>query len=95
VVRRPNLLGAILIKARSLMDRGNDVTDKIESDRRDLVLLLSFADDPRAMREELRGRERIWLRRADKRLKVQDADLEQVIPADRLANARAAYELLT
>jgi hypothetical protein len=89
------LLGAILIKARSLMDRASNNADKIESDRGDLILLLSFADDPRAMREEISRSERRWLRRAARRLNIDDVGLDQTFSVDALANARAAYALLT
>ncbi len=42
-VRRPNLLGAILIKARVLVKKRDG---KYESDRQDLIRLLTYVDDP-------------------------------------------------
>lgn len=54
----PSLLGGILIKARAI-----DVADDPDKHRRDLALLLSAVDDPRALRDELRRTERLWLRR--------------------------------
>lgn len=53
----PNLVGAILIKARAV-----DVDDRPDDQRRDLALLLSLVDDPRPLREELSAEERSWLR---------------------------------
>ena len=55
---RPDLLGAILIKARAV-----DIDDTPENQRLDLALLLSFVDDPAALATELRPSERGWLRR--------------------------------
>lgn len=55
---RPNLLGAILVKARAVA-----VDDVPDAQRVDLALLLSFVDDPDALVAELRGQERQWLRR--------------------------------
>lgn len=55
---RPDLLGAILLKARAV-----DVDDVPESQRSDLALLLSLVADPDALVHELRGEERLWLAR--------------------------------
>lgn len=57
-IPRPNLLGAILLKARAVA-----VDDAPESQRTDLALLLSLVDDPNDLVSELRGEERSWLRR--------------------------------
>lgn len=95
IVRRPNLLGAVLIKARSVMDRDANNREKIESDRRDLILLLSFVKDPRAMADETRKTERKWLRNAGVRLRIDSPDLEQTLLSDDLQNARAAYAIMT
>lgn len=54
---RPNLLGAILIKARAI-----DVDDAKESQRQDLAFLLGLVEDPRVLAEDLRKRERGWLK---------------------------------
>jgi hypothetical protein len=54
---RPNLLGAILLKARAV-----DVDDVPENQRTDLAVLLSFVEDPESMRRQLRGREAAWIR---------------------------------
>lgn len=53
---RPNLLGAILLKARAV-----SVADDPAKHRSDLALLLSLVPDPRAMRAAFRGREPTWL----------------------------------
>jgi hypothetical protein len=54
---RPDLLGAILIKARAV-----NVDDAPDSQRGDLARLLSFVEDPDAMAAQLRGKERSWVR---------------------------------
>ena len=86
VLRRPTLLGAILIKARSLM-----VHRDPDAQREDLLLLLSLADDPRAMAAELRKSERGWLRKAEPRLKFEEPAL---IGAAARRRARLAFQLL-
>ncbi len=58
VLPRPNLLGAILLKARAI-----EVDDVPESQRSDLAVLLSLVQDPESRIADLRGRERSWLRR--------------------------------
>jgi len=55
---RPDLLGAILVKARAV-----EVDDLPDAQRRDVAFLLSLVPDPWAMREDLRGQERKWLAR--------------------------------
>lgn len=57
-VPMPDLLGAILVKARAV-----EVDDLPESQLADLALLLSLVTDPRVMAPELRRSERGWLRR--------------------------------
>ena len=59
-VPRPDLLGAILVKARAVA-----VDDAPESQREELCFLLSLVEDPLAMATELAGQERRWLRRRD------------------------------
>lgn len=85
-LRRPTLLSAILIKARSLM-----VHQDPEAQREDLLLLLSLAEDPRAMAQDLRKSERGWLRKAELRL---DFDRPATIGTDRVRQARLALRLL-
>jgi hypothetical protein len=91
-VRRPDLLGAILIKARAVaVKRG-----KLDSDRQDLIRLLSFVEDPRALaaKSGLRGTERKWLRSIEKPLDFGDPGLTRLFPLDVLLRARQAFALL-
>lgn len=89
-VRRPSLLGAILIKARVVAKR----RDKFESDRQDLIRLLSFVEDPRALGKELRKSEKQWLRDVEQLLDVDDRRLDDLFPAGEAAAAGQAYQLL-
>jgi hypothetical protein len=57
---RPDLLGAILIKARAIR-----VSDAPLEQRRDLAFLLTLVPDPRTLARELRASERKWLREHD------------------------------
>lgn len=85
-LRRPTVLGSILIKARSLM-----VHRDPESQREDLLRLLALVEDPRALAPELRKTERKWLRVAEQRLAFDDpASLDRAI----VRRARQAYRLL-
>jgi hypothetical protein len=86
-LRRPTLLGAILIKARSLM-----VHSDPETQREDLLQLLALIEDPRETAAGLRKTERRWLRAAEPRL-----SLEGLSPLDAGTTRRAelAYRLLT
>lgn len=85
-LRRPTLLGAILIKARSLM-----VHHEPDAQREDLLLLLSLVDDPRAMAKELKASERGWLRAVEQRLAF---DRPANVGVDRVRRARLAFRLL-
>jgi hypothetical protein len=85
-LRRPTLLGAILIKARSLM-----VHHDPESQREDLLMLLSLVQDPRAMAQELKASERTWLRAVRERLAF---DRPANVGSDRIRRARLALGLL-
>lgn len=68
VIPCPNLIAAILIKARAV----DVVDDRPDDQRRDLALLLSLVEDPRPFRDELSGEERGWLRRREE---LDDADV--------------------
>lgn len=85
-LRRPTLLGAMLIKARSLM-----VHHDPETQREDLLLLLSLVEDPREMAGELKASERRWLRATRERLAF---DRPANVGADRVRRARLAFRLL-
>lgn len=89
-VRRPTLLGALLIKARSILVHADP-----DAQRADLVLLLSLIEDPRATAEQLRGREPSWLRKCEAQLGLDDPVLMAPFPQARVQRARLAYRLLT
>ena len=91
-VRRPSLLGAILIKARAVATQ----RDKFESDRQDLIRLLSFVDDPRALAQDdrLRPTERKWLRAVEELLPFGSLELTSLFSATDLRRAEQAYRLL-
>jgi hypothetical protein len=86
-LRRPTLLGAVLIKARSLM-----VHSDPDSQRQDLLRLLAVIEDPRELAADLRKTERTWLRRAEKRL---DLSGPSQLDAEAMRRAELAYRLLT
>ncbi len=88
-LRRPTLLGAILLKARSLA-----VHSRPEDQRQDLILLLGLMTDPRSAAETLQDSERRWLRDVRPALNLEDRDLDATIDPTRLRIARAAYRLL-
>lgn len=85
-LRRPTLLGAILIKARSLM-----VHSDPETQREDLLRLLSLIEDPRQTAAELRRTERRWLQGAEQRLNLGGPSTLNVATVRRAA---LAYRLL-
>ena len=91
-VRRPNLLGAVLIKARAIAKRRKG---KFDSDRQDLIRLLSYLEDPRGLATDLAGNERRWLQAVEAPLNFDDPRLPRVIPVDALVRARHALLLLT
>lgn len=89
-IRRPNLLGAILLKARVVKKQ----RDKFESDRQDLIRLLGFVEDPRALAGEFRGKERRWLREVEELVAWRDGGLADLFTGEDLAAAEGAYRLL-
>lgn len=92
-VRRPTLLGAILIKARVVSKRRKD---KFDSDRQDLIRLLSYAEDPRrlARDEQLKSSEKKWLRNVEGDLNFEDPSLAALFLIAALERAQAAFRLL-
>jgi len=76
-VRRPNLLGAILIKARVVAEGRRE---KFDSDRQDLIKLLTYVEDARALARDgrLKPSEKKWLR------KVEGALIVGLYPSDSL-----------
>ncbi len=92
-LRRPNLLGAILIKACAVATKRRG---RFASDRQDLIRLLSLAEDPRALAAEgdLRRGERKWLLNIQKKLDFSGLGLTGLFPPEVLARAEQAYKLL-
>lgn len=62
-VMRPNLLGAILLKARAIR-----VSDAPDAQRRDLAFLCCMIEDPRSLAQRLTRKERGWLKRQNDNL---------------------------
>lgn len=93
-VRRPNLLGAILVKARAVSKRRKG---KFDSDRQDLIRLLSYVEDPRGLahNEQLKPSERKWLRSIEGDLNFENPAFAALFPAATLERAKAAFELLS
>ena len=92
-VRRPSLLGAILIKARVVAKRREE---KFASDREDLIRLLSYIEDPRGLAsdERLKSSEKRWLRDVEELLDLGDADVTALFPLAVLERAQQALRLL-
>jgi hypothetical protein len=85
-LNRPTLLGAVLIKARSLMVHADP-----ESQREDLLRLLALIEDPREMAAGVRKSERKWLRDAEQRL---DFNAPSLLDRDAQTRAELAFRLL-
>lgn len=85
-LRRPSLLGAILIKARSLQKHADP-----ESQREDLLRLLAMIEDPRETATDLRSSERGWLREAEGRL---DFEASSSLDGAMVDRAHQAYRIL-
>lgn len=85
-LRRPTLLGALLIKVRSLM-----VHSDPETQREDLLRLLALIEDPREMAGDLRKSEREWLRVAEQRMNLSGLSL---LDSETMRRAQLAYRLL-
>lgn len=91
-IRRPSLLGAILIKARIVAKK----RDKFASDRQDLIRLLSFVENPREMAKTdgLTKKEKKWLGDIEGLLNFADPALPMLFPGGEVARAEPAYRLL-
>ena len=85
-ILRPNLLGAILLKARAV-----EVDDLPASQLEELCFLLSLVDDPAAIAQDLRGRQRSWLRNRDELLDANHPAWLGVLNAE---DARIALRIL-
>jgi hypothetical protein len=86
VLQRPNLTGAILIKARSLM-----VHSDPDSQREDVLRLLSLVPDPRALGDQIKTSERRWLTKAEQRLNI---DAPSLLDRNAARTAGLTYRLL-
>jgi hypothetical protein len=91
-VMRPDLLGAILLKAR-VMVKGRK---KFDSDRQDFIRLLTLVEDPRelAKRSKLKKTEVKWLNKATKKADLEDRSLVGLFEDHEIAAARQSLELL-
>jgi hypothetical protein len=89
-LNRPTLIGAILLKARSMR-----VHSRPEDQRQDVIQLLGLLTDPRAALDGLTKAERRWLRAVDDQLALDDRQLDATIDPATLRIARAAYRRLT
>lgn len=85
-VPRPNLLGAILVKARAVA-----VGDLPDAQREDLAFLLSLVSDPYEMQSELSQKERGWLRKGKELL---DGDAAAWRAVDDAEDSRLALRVL-
>ncbi len=85
-LRRPTILGALLIKARSLMVHSDPA-----SQREDLLRLLSLIDDPRQLAGELRASERKWLAQAEHKLEFASPSL---LETELQRRAEVAFRLM-
>ncbi len=92
-LRLPSLLGAILIKARVVAEKRRK---KFDSDRQDLLRLLSYVEDPRglAVQGGLKVSEKKWLRRIEKKLDASDPTVAQLSSPDVMERAHQALALL-
>jgi hypothetical protein len=88
-LHRPTLIGAILLKARSIR-----VHSRLEDQRQDVIQLLGLMTDPRTIIDTLTKTERKWLRAIDEHLALDDRQLDATIDATTLRVARAAYRRL-
>jgi hypothetical protein len=90
MLRRPTLLAAILLKARSLK-----VHSHPDDQREDLITLLGLMPDPRTAADTLKTTGRRWLRAASAKLNLDNDSLLTRFQETHLKVARASYALLT
>jgi hypothetical protein len=93
IVRRPTLLGAILIKARAMAS----AKAKLAEHREDLIRLLTFVQDPRALADAgaLSRSEQGWLRAIESDLAFDDPRLRELFSDTQLQRASQALALLS
>lgn len=93
IVRRPSLLGAILLKARAVAAKR---LGKVDSDRQDLLRLLSFVRDPKnlAAHGGMSSKEVGWLRAVESSLEFEGPPSGGIFTlAERVAAAQV-FQLL-
>jgi hypothetical protein len=85
----PDLLGAILVKARAV-----DVADLPEAQLSDLAFLFGLVEDPRRLSTDLQGNERNWLKRRAELLN-RDHPAWRSVPEDAVSDAYIAMRILS
>jgi hypothetical protein len=85
---RPDLLGAILVKARAV-----EVDDAPAAQLGDVAFLLTLVPDPRALRDQLRGKEQSWLKRR-RELLDRRATCWQGLALEDADNGHLAFRIL-
>jgi len=84
----PDLLGAILLKARAV-----EVDDLPASQLSDLAFLLGLVEDPRELIGQFQGKERSWLRRR-KELSDRNHRVWREQPEEEADNGHIAFKIL-
>jgi hypothetical protein len=71
--------------------------EKFDSDRQDLIRLLSYVEDPRRLArvEQLKPTEKKWLRKVERALDFEDAELNALVPPVALQRAERTFHLLS
>lgn len=88
VIPRPNLLGAILVKARAVT-----VDDVPMAQLRDVAFLCSLVDDPEELASRLQPAERKWLRIREE-LAIKDSRSWRFLTADEAYEGYRAFRVL-
>lgn len=88
-IPRPDLLGALLLKARAI-----EVHDAPDTQRSDLAFLLSLVRDPDRLREEMSKAERRWFRNRVE-LKERNHGAWRTLPPESAENAYSTFLLLS
>lgn len=92
IIRVPSLIGAILLKARAV----RAAPRKLAEHRQDLIRLLGFVGDPRALGVSgaLTQKEKKWLAAVEPDLGWDDPEVTALFAREALSEARQAYDLL-
>lgn len=77
---------------RQALGRTETVLKKFDSDRQDLIRLLSYVEDPRSLaaQEGLMDSEKKWLRKIEKKLDATDPTVAQLASSDVVERAHQA-----